>query len=88
MKRKRSLSDILSNLNLKQKKTDIVCVTEHRDVFEVGKVILDKDFYSKEEVLRIINTREDSLLVKFKKYVFSIPSKKSVGSTFLPRWVN
>ena len=93
MKRKLSLTDILSNLTLNEdnKKQCIVknIYIVHKDVFNIGKIHLEKEFYSKNEVLMILNTREDTLYEKFIKLIKHIVCHTSIDKLItIPKWIN
>ena len=93
MKRNRSLTDILSNLTLneenKKPKYSIIKSThiEHDDIFNIGKISLGKDFYSKQEVIMILNSREASLYAKFIKLIKDMIYYHSGDSLNIPKWV-
>ena len=75
MKRKLSLTDVLSNLTLNEdNKKPKYCIIQnthitHEDVFNIGKINFEKDFYSKDELIMILNAREATLYKKFIKMI-------------------
>ena len=94
MKRNRSLTDILSSLTLneenKKPKRSIIKNTyfNHEDIFNIGKLHLEKEYYSKNEVIMILNAREATLYEKFIKLIKSIICHQSINNIItIPRWV-
>ena len=94
MKRNISLTDILSNLTLndnnKKAKISIVknTIIAHEDVFDIGKIHLEKELYSRNEVIMILNTREATLYESFIKLLKTIACNFSISNVLtIPKWV-
>jgi hypothetical protein len=93
MKRNRSLIDILSELTLneehkKPKYNVIQKQFEHEDVFNIGKISLDKEFYSKTDVLTILNAREATLYKKFVNFFTNFIYQSSIEKIIsIPSWI-
>lgn len=87
MKRERDICDLFETLNLGNKRLKQIIQTEvHKDIFNIGKIKLENKLYTKNEVIVLLNDREDSLFDKFKKIMFScIP--KFDASSIIPRYV-
>ena len=90
MKRNRSISDIFESLSInpqkKRKEYAIVRAVTQNDIFNIGKIKFEKDFYSKEEVITLINLRENTLYQKFKTFLYSY-SDISPLSSIVTHWV-
>ena len=89
MKRNRSLTDILESLTLNEKrsKKDIQIYIEHEDIFSIGKITLEKCFFSREEVILLLNNREQKLYTKFINLIKSFVYKTSNSVLNIPNWV-
>ena len=90
MKRNRSLAEIFDTLHIENKKpknNEIVVYKRHNDIFNIGQIKLNKFFYTKDEVIDLINERELTLYDKFrifmKNNIYSIYDLTNI----IPRWV-
>ena len=87
MKRERDICDLFETLTLGNKRfKQIICTETHKDIFNIGKIDLENKLYTRNEVIMLINAREDTLFDKFKKFMFSYIPKFDTGS-IIPRWV-
>jgi hypothetical protein len=89
MKRKVKDLEILMdsmNLNKKPKIYHIIKKEVHNDTFEIGKLREDKEFYTKEEVIKLLNNRESILYKKFYNFIRKRIMYNSCES-FIPTWV-
>lgn len=87
MKRERDICELFETLDLSPKRRkEIIPIQVHKDVFNIGKIKLDNKMYTKDEVIMLINSREDTLFDKFKKLMYSYIPKFSSDS-IIPRWV-
>lgn len=87
---KRTLSDLFEGLNISEKETKKMQIQpkyemHHNDIFNMGKIELSKDYYTKDEVINIINKHEMSLMTKFKVFLTSFIPKTS--NSIIPLWV-
>ena len=94
MKRKLSLTDILSNLTLNEdNKKSKYCIIKnthikHEDIFNIGKINFEKDFYSRDELIMILNAREATLYEKFIKTIKQIVCHSSINNIItIPHWI-
>jgi len=88
MKRERDLlSDLMGSLNIRNKRRkEIICIQSHDDIFNIGKIELENRLYTKDEIIMLINARENTLFSKFKKFFFSFLPKGSTNS-IIPNWI-
>jgi hypothetical protein len=84
---KRTLSDLFENMTISRKKpkTSLQVLQTHEDIFRIGKVVLTKEYYTKNEVIEIINRHELSLMAKFKVFLTSFIPKSN--NAIIPFWV-
>ena len=80
-----NLSDMFDSLSVTKKlKLDNVSHT-YNDSFNVGVPQLDKTYYSREDVIEILNKHDKKLHVRFRKYMKLIRASEMRLSC--PRWV-
>ena len=98
MKRKRDIDElcnVFADLNCSKKKRESAKISTnkqrkqlHHDVFNIGKLALNKRFYSKEDVEEIIEQRETILFAKFKDFVKrNIQDGDNACELPVPTWI-
>lgn len=55
----------------------------HKDVFDIGKLREDKVFYTREEVVELLNKRESILYTRFYNFL----KNDSFCKLFIPKWI-
>uniref|UniRef100_A0A6C0F7L1 Uncharacterized protein n=1 Tax=viral metagenome TaxID=1070528 RepID=A0A6C0F7L1_9ZZZZ len=94
MKRKHDDIEILSNelanwsinCNKKLKHEHKNDKQKIEDIFNIGDLKSNKSFYNKNEVISIINKREQELHKKFTEFIKTIDT--NISSEFVPKWIH
>ena len=80
---KRSFDDMMENFNnISVTEKRVKTAKELKDPFKIGKSVKQKETFTRDEVIDIINKREKTLID-----MFNIFMQKEVKQNIIPTWV-